>query len=152
MNPLNYQNLIVPQLPKVCMSLSCTKVCICSGKVMDILLSHGKVVGNLSVKMGGRSDAKRENTYSLYMVFWKCSFVILKQRWIKELENESCSGSIEDGTESTSSQQSTSSRSTPNPLSTGTAIPACLLATCLRALTLRKPLCVHIYIFCAKNK
>lgn len=46
---------------------------------------------------------------------------MLMQRWIKELENESCSGSVEDGTESTSSQQSTSSRSTPNPLSTGTA-------------------------------
>ncbi|XP_075880853.1 histone-lysine N-methyltransferase SETD5-like isoform X3 [Nelusetta ayraudi] len=46
-----------------------------------------------------------------------------KKRWIKELENESCSGSVEDGTESTSSQQSTSSRSTPNPLSTELNIP-----------------------------
>lgn len=42
------------------------------------------------------------------------------QRWIKQLEDESCSASVEDGTESTSSQQSTSSRSTPNPLSGGT--------------------------------
>ncbi|XP_030276309.1 histone-lysine N-methyltransferase SETD5 isoform X2 [Sparus aurata] len=41
-----------------------------------------------------------------------------KKRWIKQLEDESCSASVEDGTESTSSQQSTSSRSTPNPLST----------------------------------
>ncbi|XP_028430802.1 SET domain-containing protein 5 isoform X1 [Perca flavescens] len=40
-----------------------------------------------------------------------------KKRWIKQAEDESCSASIEDGTESTSSQQSTSSRSTPNPMS-----------------------------------
>ncbi|XP_033999610.1 histone-lysine N-methyltransferase SETD5 isoform X2 [Trematomus bernacchii] len=40
-----------------------------------------------------------------------------KKRWIKQVEDESCSASVEDGTESTSSQQSTSSRSTPNPLS-----------------------------------
>ncbi|XP_036067827.1 histone-lysine N-methyltransferase SETD5 isoform X4 [Oryzias melastigma] len=38
-----------------------------------------------------------------------------KKRWIKQVEDESCSASLEDGTESTSSQQSTSSRSTPNP-------------------------------------
>lgn len=57
------------------------------------------------------------------------------QRWIKELENESCSGSVEDGTESTSSQQSTSSRSTPNPLSTGMYTTT---AQCLQALTLCK--------------
>lgn len=44
---------------------------------------------------------------------------LLIQRWIKQLEDESCSASVEDGTESTSSQQSTSSRSTPNPLSGG---------------------------------
>lgn len=41
------------------------------------------------------------------------------QRWIKQVEDESCSNSVEDGTESTSSQQSTSSRSTPNPLCSG---------------------------------
>lgn len=46
--------------------------------------------------------------------------VVLTQRWIKQVEDESCSASMEDGTESTSSQQSTSSRSTPNPLSSGT--------------------------------
>lgn len=40
-----------------------------------------------------------------------------KKRWIKQLEDESCSVSVEDGTESTLSQKSTSSRSTPNPLS-----------------------------------
>lgn len=40
-----------------------------------------------------------------------------KKRWIKQMEDESCSASVEDGTESTSSQRSTSSRSTPNPLS-----------------------------------
>ncbi|XP_074523231.1 histone-lysine N-methyltransferase SETD5 isoform X2 [Halichoeres trimaculatus] len=40
-----------------------------------------------------------------------------KKRWLKQLEDESSSASVEDGTESTSSQQSTSSRSTPNPLS-----------------------------------
>ncbi|XP_077567896.1 histone-lysine N-methyltransferase SETD5 isoform X7 [Stigmatopora nigra] len=39
-----------------------------------------------------------------------------KKRWIKQVEDESCSASVADGTESTSSQQSTSSRSTPNPL------------------------------------
>uniref|UniRef100_A0A3P9QB09 SET domain containing 5 n=1 Tax=Poecilia reticulata TaxID=8081 RepID=A0A3P9QB09_POERE len=39
-----------------------------------------------------------------------------KKRWIKQVEDESCSNSVEDGTESTSSQQSSSSRSTPNPL------------------------------------
>ncbi|KAM6927631.1 histone-lysine N-methyltransferase SETD5 [Xenentodon cancila] len=39
-----------------------------------------------------------------------------KKRWIKQVEDESCSASLEDGSESTSSQQSTSSRSTPNPL------------------------------------
>lgn len=44
------------------------------------------------------------------------------QRWIKQVEDESCSASVEDGTESTSSQQSTSSRSTPNPQSGGTYI------------------------------
>ncbi|XP_034023222.1 histone-lysine N-methyltransferase SETD5 isoform X2 [Thalassophryne amazonica] len=41
-----------------------------------------------------------------------------KKRWIKQVEDESCSASLEDGTESTTSLQSTSSRSTPNPLST----------------------------------
>ncbi|XP_075880876.1 histone-lysine N-methyltransferase SETD5-like isoform X2 [Nelusetta ayraudi] len=39
-----------------------------------------------------------------------------KKRSMKELEIESCSGSVEDGTESTSSEQSTSSSSTPNYL------------------------------------
>lgn len=48
------------------------------------------------------------------------SVCLLTQRWIKQLEDESCSASVEDGTDSTSSQQSTSSRSTPNPLSGGT--------------------------------
>ncbi|KAJ3602762.1 hypothetical protein NHX12_030510 [Muraenolepis orangiensis] len=38
-----------------------------------------------------------------------------KKRWIKQVEDESCSASLEDGSESTSSHQSTSSRSTPNP-------------------------------------
>ncbi|CAL8379154.1 unnamed protein product [Boreogadus saida] len=40
-----------------------------------------------------------------------------KKRWIKQAEDESCSASLEDGSESTSSHQSTSSRSTPNPTS-----------------------------------
>lgn len=53
--------------------------------------------------------------------FWTRAdmFVILLQRSMKELENESCSGSVEDGTESTSSEQSTSSSSTPNYLCSG---------------------------------
>ncbi|XP_029357559.1 histone-lysine N-methyltransferase SETD5 isoform X2 [Echeneis naucrates] len=46
-----------------------------------------------------------------------------KKRWIKQVEDESCSASLEDGTESTSSQQSTSSRSTPNPLSSELSAP-----------------------------
>ncbi|XP_043977645.1 histone-lysine N-methyltransferase SETD5 isoform X1 [Gambusia affinis] len=46
-----------------------------------------------------------------------------KKRWIKQVEDESCSNSVEDGTESTSSQQSTSSRSTPNPLCSDAAAP-----------------------------
>uniref|UniRef100_A0A8C2WJV2 SET domain containing 5 n=1 Tax=Cyclopterus lumpus TaxID=8103 RepID=A0A8C2WJV2_CYCLU len=46
-----------------------------------------------------------------------------KKRWIKQVEDESCSASVEDGTESTSSQQSTSSRSTPNPLSSDLNAP-----------------------------
>ncbi|XP_035760173.1 histone-lysine N-methyltransferase SETD5-like, partial [Neolamprologus brichardi] len=46
-----------------------------------------------------------------------------KKRWIKQVEDESCSASVEDGTESTSSQQSTSSRSTPNPLSSEVTAP-----------------------------
>ncbi|XP_033822069.1 histone-lysine N-methyltransferase SETD5 isoform X2 [Periophthalmus magnuspinnatus] len=46
-----------------------------------------------------------------------------KKRWIKQMEDESCSVSVEDGTESTLSQKSTSSRSTPNPLSTEVNAP-----------------------------
>ncbi|XP_037534464.1 histone-lysine N-methyltransferase SETD5 [Nematolebias whitei] len=46
-----------------------------------------------------------------------------KKRWIKQVEDESCSASMEDGTESTSSQQSTSSRSTPNPLCSEVSAP-----------------------------
>ncbi|KAK7916126.1 hypothetical protein WMY93_011887 [Mugilogobius chulae] len=46
-----------------------------------------------------------------------------KKRWIKQMEDESCSVSVEDGTESTMSQKSTSSRSTPNPLSTEVNAP-----------------------------
>lgn len=66
----------------------------------------------------------------MFHIWWqnKCSclfslkpfvVVVFMQRWIKQVEDESCSASVEDGTESTSSQQSTSSRSTPNPLSSG---------------------------------
>ncbi|CAL1608828.1 unnamed protein product [Knipowitschia caucasica] len=46
-----------------------------------------------------------------------------KKRWIKQMEDESCSVSVEDGTESTLSQKSTSSRSTPNPLPTEGSAP-----------------------------
>lgn len=57
---------------------------------------------------------------SVFSVFFHKPFVVVfMQRWIKQVEDESCSASVEDGTESTSSQQSTSSRSTPNPLSSG---------------------------------
>ncbi|KAM6979970.1 histone-lysine N-methyltransferase SETD5 [Aplochiton taeniatus] len=46
-----------------------------------------------------------------------------KKRWIKQAEDESCSASLEDGTESTSSHQSNSSSSTPNPLSSDLTTP-----------------------------
>lgn len=61
------------------------------------------------------------------------------QRWIKQLEDESCSASVEDGTESTSSQQSTSSRSTPNPLSGGMYIPTLIWMTHLLLHFLKLP-------------
>ncbi|KAM9800236.1 histone-lysine N-methyltransferase SETD5 isoform 1-T1 [Syngnathus typhle] len=46
-----------------------------------------------------------------------------KKRWIKQAEDESCLASVADGTESTSSQQSTSGRSTPNPFSSESNAP-----------------------------
>lgn len=58
--------------------------------------------------------------------FYSIIAVVLMQRWIKQVEDECCSASV-DGTESTSSQQSTSSRSTPNPLSSGMYISASVL-------------------------
>lgn len=54
-----------------------------------------------------------------FVVFSDVAMTVLMQRWIKQLEDESCSVIVEDGTESTSSQQSTSSRSTPIPHSSG---------------------------------
>ncbi|XP_049589036.1 histone-lysine N-methyltransferase SETD5 isoform X2 [Syngnathus scovelli] len=46
-----------------------------------------------------------------------------KKRWIKQVEDESCLASVADGTESISSQQSTSGRSTPNPFSSESNAP-----------------------------
>ncbi|XP_062312223.1 histone-lysine N-methyltransferase SETD5 isoform X3 [Osmerus eperlanus] len=55
---------------------------------------------------------KLDGTYGCY-----------KKRWIQQAQDESCSASLEDGTESTSSHQSNSSSSTPNPPFTELAAP-----------------------------
>lgn len=117
-------------------------VCYLLFKVMEVL--YGIYVSKNVLEHRCKDGEHTQFLHGLLEMF-------MMQRWIKELENESCSGSVEDGTESTSSQQSTSSRSTPNPLSTGTAIPA-------RRLTYVPPsshitqTCVnsHIYYFVVK--
>lgn len=50
-----------------------------------------------------------------------CLYLPYVQRWIQQAQDESglCSGGLEDGTESTSSHQSNSSSSTPNPFKAG---------------------------------
>ncbi|XP_045079674.1 histone-lysine N-methyltransferase SETD5 isoform X4 [Coregonus clupeaformis] len=53
------------------------------------------------------------------------SYGSFKKRWIQQAQDESglCSGGLEDGTESTSSHQSNSSSSTPNPFKAELAAP-----------------------------
>ncbi|XP_076606506.1 histone-lysine N-methyltransferase SETD5 isoform X5 [Chaetodon auriga] len=80
-------------------------------------LSHSSLICTTPrhyVRFGSPFNPERRRPRPLQM---DGTYGCYKKRWIKQLEDESCSASVEDGTESTSSQQSTSSRSTPNPLS-----------------------------------
>ncbi|XP_054639828.1 histone-lysine N-methyltransferase SETD5 isoform X3 [Dunckerocampus dactyliophorus] len=80
-------------------------------------LSHSSVICTAPrhyVRFGSPFNPERRRPRPLQM---DGTYGCFKKRWIKQVEDESCSASVEDGTESTSSQQSTSSRSTPNPLS-----------------------------------
>nr|XP_019942034.1 PREDICTED: SET domain-containing protein 5 isoform X3 [Paralichthys olivaceus] len=81
-------------------------------------LSHSSLICTTPrhyVRFGSPFNPERRRPRPLQM---DGTYGCYKKRWIKQVEDESCSVSMEDGTESTSSQQSTSSRSTPNPLST----------------------------------
>ncbi|XP_049422107.1 histone-lysine N-methyltransferase SETD5 isoform X2 [Epinephelus fuscoguttatus] len=80
-------------------------------------LSHSSLICTTPrhyVRFGSPFNPERRRPRPLQM---DGTYGCYKKRWIKQVEDESCSASVEDGTESTSSQQSTSSRSTPNPLS-----------------------------------
>ncbi|XP_010794685.1 SET domain-containing protein 5 isoform X2 [Notothenia coriiceps] len=80
-------------------------------------LSHSSLICTAPrhyVRFGSPFNPERRRPRPLQM---DGTYGCYKKRWIKQVEDESCSASVEDGTESTSSQQSTSSRSTPNPLS-----------------------------------
>ncbi|XP_057701003.1 histone-lysine N-methyltransferase SETD5 isoform X2 [Corythoichthys intestinalis] len=80
-------------------------------------LSHSSVICTTPrhyVRFGSPFNPERRRPRPLQM---DGTYGCFKKRWIKQVEDESCSASVVDGTESTSSQQSTSSRSTPNPLS-----------------------------------
>ncbi|XP_078139557.1 histone-lysine N-methyltransferase SETD5 isoform X1 [Centroberyx gerrardi] len=80
-------------------------------------LSHSPLICTTPkhyVRFGSPFNPERRRPRPLQM---DGTYGCYKKRWIKQAEDESCSLSVEDGTESTSSQQSTSSRSTPNPLS-----------------------------------
>ncbi|XP_071349600.1 histone-lysine N-methyltransferase SETD5 isoform X3 [Trachinotus anak] len=80
-------------------------------------LSHSSLICTTPrhyVRFGSPFNPERRRPRPLQM---DGTYGCYKKRWIKQVEDESCSASMEDGTESTSSQQSTSSRSTPNPLS-----------------------------------
>ncbi|CAB1459028.1 unnamed protein product [Pleuronectes platessa] len=81
-------------------------------------LSHSSLICTAPrhyVRFGSPFNPERRRPRPLQM---DGTYGCYKKRWIKQVEDESCSASIEDGTESTSSHQSNSSRSTPNPLST----------------------------------
>ncbi|XP_077948381.1 histone-lysine N-methyltransferase SETD5 isoform X2 [Gasterosteus aculeatus] len=80
-------------------------------------LSHSSLICTAPrhyVRFGSPFNPERHRPRPLQM---DGTYGCYKKRWIKQVEDESCSASVEDGTESTSSQQSTSSRSTPNPQS-----------------------------------
>ncbi|XP_035486114.2 histone-lysine N-methyltransferase SETD5 isoform X5 [Scophthalmus maximus] len=80
-------------------------------------LSHSSLICTTPrhyVRFGSPFNPERRRPRPLQM---DGTYGCYKKRWIKQVEDESFSASMEDGTESTSSQQSTSSRSTPNPLS-----------------------------------
>ncbi|XP_041635937.1 histone-lysine N-methyltransferase SETD5 isoform X2 [Cheilinus undulatus] len=86
-------------------------------------LSHSSLICTTPrhyVRFGSPFNPERRRPRPLQM---DGTYGCFKKRWLKQLEDESCSASMEDGTESTSSQQSTSSRSTPNPLSTEVNAP-----------------------------
>ncbi|XP_058486889.1 histone-lysine N-methyltransferase SETD5 isoform X2 [Solea solea] len=86
-------------------------------------LSHSSLICTAPrhyVRFGSPFNPERRRPRPLQM---DGTYGCYKKRWIKQVEDESCSASMEDGTESTSSQQSTSSRSTPNPLSTEVGAP-----------------------------
>ncbi|XP_019124727.2 SET domain-containing protein 5 isoform X4 [Larimichthys crocea] len=86
-------------------------------------LSHSSLICTTPrhyVRFGSPFNPERRRPRPLQM---DGTYGCFKKRWIKQLEDESCSASVEDGTESTSSQQSTSSRSTPNPLSSDVIAP-----------------------------
>ncbi|XP_051270857.1 histone-lysine N-methyltransferase SETD5 isoform X2 [Dicentrarchus labrax] len=86
-------------------------------------LSHSSLICTTPrhyVRFGSPFNPERHRPRPLQM---DGTYGCYKKRWIKQLEDESCSASVEDGTESTSSQQSTSSRSTPNPLSSEVNAP-----------------------------
>uniref|UniRef100_UPI0037E7FA67 histone-lysine N-methyltransferase SETD5 isoform X1 n=1 Tax=Semicossyphus pulcher TaxID=241346 RepID=UPI0037E7FA67 len=86
-------------------------------------LSHSSLICTAPrhyVRFGSPFNPERRRPRPLQM---DGTYGCFKKRWLKQLEDESCSASVEDGTESTSSQQSTSSRSTPNPMSTEVNAP-----------------------------
>ncbi|XP_056261481.1 histone-lysine N-methyltransferase SETD5 isoform X3 [Seriola aureovittata] len=86
-------------------------------------LSHSSLICTTPrhyVRFGSPFNPERRRPRPLQM---DGTYGCYKKRWIKQVEDESCSASMEDGTESTSSQQSTSSRSTPNPLSSEVNAP-----------------------------
>ncbi|XP_028303532.1 SET domain-containing protein 5 isoform X5 [Gouania willdenowi] len=78
-------------------------------------LSHSSLICTTPrhyVRFGSPFNPERRRPRPLQM---DGTYGCYKKRWIKQVEDESCSASMEDGTDSTSSQQSNSSRSTPNP-------------------------------------
>lgn len=86
-------------------------------------LSHSSLICTAPrhyVRFGSPFNPERRRPRPLQM---DGTYGCYKKRWIKQVEDESCSTSVGDGTESTSSQQSTSSRSTPNPLCSDITAP-----------------------------
>ncbi|XP_040889448.1 histone-lysine N-methyltransferase SETD5 isoform X6 [Toxotes jaculatrix] len=86
-------------------------------------LSHSSLICTTPrhyVRFGSPFNPERRRPRPLRM---DGTYGCYKKRWIKQVEDESCSASMEDGTESTSSQQSNSSRSTPNPLCSELSAP-----------------------------